>query len=100
MSKRILSTLLVLVMALSLFAGCAAGPAAHTSEGQTDPSGEASQIAQIIIGTTSTIEAAVRGEYAFDMLASGVSEMPLVYQDTNGSYHPLLVDFATETAAT
>ena len=100
MSKRILSTLLVLVMALSLFAGCAAGPAAHTSEGQTDPSGEASQIAQIIIGTTSTIEAAVRGEYAFDMLASGVSEMPLVYQDTNGSYHPLLVDFATEDAAT
>ena len=40
------------------------------------------------------------GEYNFDMLASGVSELPLVYQDTKGEYHPLLATYATEDAAT
>ena len=35
-----------------------------------------------------------------DMLASGVSELPLVYQDTKGEYHPLLATYATEDAAT
>ena len=34
------------------------------------------------------------------MLASGVSELPLVYQDTKGEYHPLLATYATEDAAT
>lgn len=53
-------------------------------------------VERIIVGTTAKIEKAERGEYAFDMLASAVTELPLVYQDTNGSYHPLLVDFATE----
>ncbi|NLZ77495.1 MAG: hypothetical protein GX911_05965, partial [Spirochaetales bacterium] len=53
-------------------------------------------IERITVGTTAKIEKAERGEYAFDMLASAVTELPLVYQDTSGSYHPLLVDFATE----
>ena len=34
------------------------------------------------------------------MLASGVSELPLVYQDTMGEYHPLLASYTTEDAAT
>ncbi|HOR80266.1 MAG: ABC transporter substrate-binding protein [Sphaerochaeta sp.] len=62
------------------------------------PAGESSSFAveRITVGTTAKIEKAERGEYAFDMLASAVTELPLVYQDTSGSYHPLLVDFATE----
>lgn len=54
----------------------------------------------ITIGTTSAIETATFGEYNFDMLASGVSELPLVYQDTEGEYHPLLASYETEDATT
>ena len=34
------------------------------------------------------------------MLASGVSELPLVYQDISGEFHPLLAEFTTEDAQT
>ena len=54
------------------------------------------KISRLVIGTTSKIEKAERGEYAFDMLASATSELPRVWLDTNGAYHPLLADYETE----
>lgn len=88
MKKKLLSLLLAVTMVV------ASAPAAAMAA-EKEP-----VIAQITIGTTSAIETATRDEYAFDMLASGVSELPLVYQDTTGSYHPLLADYTTEDAVT
>lgn len=51
---------------------------------------------EIVVGTTSEIIRAVRDEYNFDMLASGVSEMPLVAKSTEGEFSPLLASFSTE----
>lgn len=61
---------------------------------------ESDGIETITVGTTADIETAVFGEYNFDMLASGVSELPLVYQDIKGEYHPLLASYATEDGVT
>lgn len=61
---------------------------------------ELDSIETIKVGTTADIETAVFGEYNFDMLASGVSELPLVYQDLEGEYHPLLASYATEDGVT
>lgn len=55
---------------------------------------------EVHVGTTALIEKAVQGEYAFDMLASGVSELPMVRQDSTGSFHPLVADYSTEDAKT
>ena len=54
----------------------------------------------VTVGTTAAIETAVYGEYNFDMLASGVSELPLVWQDAEGSYHPLLASYETADSVT
>lgn len=54
----------------------------------------------MVIGTLSTIETATRGEYNYDMLSSGVSEMPLVSQDTMGNFHPLLASYETTDGKT
>lgn len=51
---------------------------------------------EIIIGTTASIERAVRDEYAYDMLSSGVSEMPLIAKSSEGVYSPLLASYSTE----
>ncbi len=40
------------------------------------------------------------GEYNYDMLASGVSELPLVWQDAEGNYHPLLASYETADSVT
>lgn len=106
MNKKLISLLLILLLTASLFCGCGEAPTsteAPPSESSaivdTSPVSPKTQtISQIIIGTTSVIETATRDEYAFDMLASGTSEPPLVYQDTNGDYHPLLAEFKTEDA--
>lgn len=58
------------------------------------------EVSRLTIGTTSKIEKAERGEYAFDMLSSATSALPLVWLDTNGAYHPLLTDFSTEDGIT
>lgn len=50
----------------------------------------------IFVGTASAIERAVRDEYAYDMLASGVAEVPLISKDANGQFSSVLVDWATE----
>ena len=108
--KKFLALALALVMALSL-AACGKTPAEPTQTPSTQPSTETPTteatepaptyaIDTLTVGTTAAIETAVFGEYNFDMLASGVSELPLVYQDTKGEYHPLLATYATEDAAT
>ena len=108
--KKVGSLLLAVLMVLSL-AACGKTPAEPTQTPSTQPSietptTEATEpaptyaIDTLTVGTTAAIETAVFGEYNFDMLASGVSELPLVYQDTKGEYHPLLATYATEDAAT
>lgn len=108
--KKVGSLLLAVLMVLSL-AACGKTPAEPTQTPSTQPSTETPTteatepaptyaIDTLTVGTTAAIETAVFGEYNFDMLASGVSELPLVYQDTKGKYHPLLATYATEDAAT
>lgn len=108
--KKVGSLLLAVLMVLSL-AACGKTPAEPTQTPSTQPSTEIPTteatepaptyaIDTLTVGTTAAIETAVFGEYNFDMLASGVSELPLVYQDTKGEYHPLLATYATEDAAT
>ena len=107
MKKKVLALLLVAVMALSL-AACGAAtetpttaaattPAEATAAPQTEPE---YAVETVTVGTTAAIETAVYGEYNFDMLASGVSELPLVCQDISGEFHPLLAEFTTEDAQT
>lgn len=108
--KKVGSLLLAVLMVLSL-AACGKTPAEPTQTPSTQPSTETPTteatepastyaIDTLTVGTTAAIETAVFGEYNFDMLASGVSGLPLVYQDTKGEYHPLLATYATEDAAT
>ena len=103
--KKALSFLLAVMMVLSL-AACGSAPAETTQTPTAQPATEAAEPASayaidtLTIGTTASIETAVFGEYNFDMLASGVSELPLVYQDTIGEYHPLLASYTTEDATT
>ncbi|MDD5972931.1 MAG: ABC transporter substrate-binding protein, partial [Spirochaetales bacterium] len=52
------------------------------------------------IGTTAVIEKAEVGEYAYDMLTSGFSNLPLVSKDTNGVYSPLVASFDTQDSKT
>lgn len=54
---------------------------------------EKKEISQITIGTNSKIEKAIRDEYAYDMLASGVSEMPLISKNTNGEFSSCLANY-------
>ena len=70
------------------------------SEETEEPETPAYPIEQFTVGTTAAIETATFGEYNFDMLASGVSELPLVWQDAEGCYHPLLASYETEDATT
>lgn len=106
MKKKIISALLAALMLLSL---AACGTAQQTAASATvPPAAEQTEtpaestfaIEQIIVGTTAAIETATRDEYAFDMLASGVSEPPLVWQDDVGNYHSLLADYETDDAVT
>ena len=103
--KKALSLLLAVMLVLSL-AAYGSASAETTQTPTTQPAAEATEPASayaidtLTIGTTASIETAVFGEYNFDMLASGVSELPLVYQDTMGEYHPLLASYTTEDAAT
>ena len=110
MMKKVTALLLVMLMVFAM-AACGAAPAEPAQEPSAQPAADApaaeaaeptpaSPIDTLTVGTTASIETAVFGEYNFDMLASGVSELPLVYQDTKGEYHPLLAAYSTEDAAT
>ena len=70
------------------------------TEEPAEPEQPAYPIEQFTVGTTAAIETATFGEYNYDMLASGVSELPLVRQDAEGKYHPLLASYETEDAVT
>ena len=117
MMKKLLAILLCLSLIFAL-AACSkpesqtqqsAEQPAQTADQPTEPS-QAEQpleperltypIEQFTVGTTAAIETATFGEYNFDMLASGVSELPLVRQDAEGSYHPLLASYETEDSVT
>lgn len=82
-------------LAAVILSACSSGASASEASTQSG-----SGIDAITIGTTAAIEKAMQGEYAFDMLASGVSELPLVYQDIQGEYHPLLASYQSEDAQT
>ena len=107
MMKKALALLLAAVMTLSL-AACGAATETSTTASETTPTETTTApqkepeyaVETITVGTTAAIETAVYGEYNFDMLASGVSELPLVYQDISGEFHPLLAEFTTEDAQT
>lgn len=54
----------------------------------------------IDIGTTAVFEKAEVGEYSYDMLTSGFSNLPLVSKDANGLYNPLVASFDTNDSKT
>ena len=104
--KKYLIVLLCLSLVLALSACSAPAapvtPAAPAAEAEAASEAEASSwpVEQLTIGTMAVIETATFGEYNYDMLAAGVSELPLVRQDAEGNYHPLLASFETEDAVT
>lgn len=81
---KILLAAAIIVMTASVFTAC----------------NKENSSATVAVGTTAVIERAVRGEYNYDMLAAGCSDMPLIYQDAEGNYHGLLADFSTEDSKT
>ncbi len=104
--KRIAAFIIIGICLLSLF-GCAAKPApAPASTFEAQPGEHTAEpipvydIARFTIGTTIDIEKAAAGEYNYDVLASGVSELPLVQQNADGEYLPLLANWETEDAQT
>lgn len=60
----------------------------------------AAEIPLLTIGTTSAIETAAVGEYNYEMLSSGNTHIPLICQDTNGNFHPLVADWETSDGIT
>ena len=70
------------------------------AEQPSEPEALTYPIEQFTVGTTAAIETATFGEYNFDMLASGVSELPFVWQDAEGNYHPLLASYETADSVT
>ncbi len=86
MTKKILALILATLMVLSL-AACG-------------KSGKTPEVEQITVGTTAAIEKAVMGEYNYEMLASAVTHLPLVWQDTKGAFHPLLAEYSTADSKT
>ncbi len=94
MKKR---NLLVFVLSTAMLSGVVAS----CSDNQTSSSTNApKKIEKITVGTNSKIEKATRDEYAYDMLASGVSEMPLISKNANGEYSPLLASYKTTDSKT
>ena len=96
MTKKIMALMIALIMVLAL---AACGPAAGNTNNAANAV-ESYPIEQIKVGITAAIEKAVPDEYAYEMLSSGVTHMPLVWQDTEGAFHPLLASFETKDATT
>lgn len=53
----------------------------------------------LIAGTTASIEKATRDEYDFDVLSGTLSQLAPVSLNGDGTYSPLLTDFASEDSA-
>lgn len=83
--KRKLFILSILALGITTISGCKNNDKNHK---------------EILIGTTSQIEKAQRDEYAFDVLASGVSEMPLVSKNEKGEYLPLVASYSSDDSKT
>ncbi|MBQ2058889.1 MAG: ABC transporter substrate-binding protein [Firmicutes bacterium] len=86
MIKKMIAAALAALLALSL-AGCGNTAAPEA------PAAPNYEIERITVGTTAQIEKAVMGEYNYEMLASGVTHVPLVRQDTEGAFHPQVVSW-------
>lgn len=84
--KKIVLIMAVLALIASTLVAC---------DFSNDSGNSDSPIQKIVIGTTAQIEKAVRDEYAYDTLASGVSELALISKSANGEYSSLIVDFST-----
>ncbi|MBQ0133618.1 MAG: ABC transporter substrate-binding protein [Clostridiales bacterium] len=97
--KKTLSVFLSLFLLLSVLSGCGGTEAQSAAPAEAEV-GSPYPIAQLTIGTTMSIEKAVRDEYNYDMLASSATELPLLRQDVSGHYLPLLCDFSTEDSVT
>ena len=98
MTKKLTALIMTLIMVLALAACGPSGGANNTNNAaNAEP---AYPIEQLTIGMTAAIEKAVPDEYNYEMLSSGVTHLPLVYQDTEGAFHPLLASFETKDAAT
>ena len=107
--KKTLALLLCAAFLVLLISGCGgkaapapSAPAAPDGSAAAEPNApeESYPIPQLTIGTTNLVEYAVRGEYNYDMISTAATELPLVWQDTVGEFHPLLADYATEDATT
>ncbi len=83
MKKLLCSAMLGILIVLAICSLCACVPESGDSN-------------TIVVGTTASIEKAIRDEYNFDMLASGVSEMPLVAKSTTGEYSALVATYQSE----
>ncbi len=83
-SKTTKYTLHILLVAAAVILVCAMLCACNPHSGDRDT---------VVIGTTSVIEKAERDEYAYDVLASGVSEPPLISKTANGEFIPLIAIF-------
>ena len=73
---------------------------ASTEPAPTEPPKPTYAIDRLVIGTTAAIETAAIGEYGYEMLASATTHIPLVWQDTEGAFHPLLASWKTTDATT
>lgn len=93
--KKALSLLLCAVLLLLPLSGCGGTPAPEIPDAGSDY-----PIEQLTIGTLNRVETAVRGEYNYDMIATAATELPLVWQDAVGEFHPLLADYETSDATT
>ena len=89
--KRCEKPIIALIVAVVLLCASLALCACDRDKKDTDT---------VYIGTTALIERAVRGEYNYDMLASGNSDMPLVSQTADGNYKPLIATYSTVDSKT
>ncbi|MCR4675952.1 MAG: ABC transporter substrate-binding protein [Sphaerochaetaceae bacterium] len=87
--KRLTTVALLMILSICVFASAV-----------TESKAQERGLINVNVGTTAVIEKAVQGEYNYDMLSSGVSQIPLVRQDGNGTFHPLAASFSTADAKT
>ena len=93
LTSKLIVVLLVICLGALCFVAC-------NAKNETPSTPTSTTVDTVVIGTTAVIEKAVRGEYNYEMLSSGNSDIPLVYKDTDGAYHPLLASYTTTDSKT